>query len=77
MSEYISNMGQKENIDVTRLCILLGDRTVEAVLRSHGQGEAVNEEFALLLVTLGCITFQAVGNVAEIGLPVASISQLA
>ena len=25
--------GTEENIDVTRLCILLGDRTVEAVLR--------------------------------------------
>ena len=45
-------LGSEVYMDVSRLCLLLGDWTVEAVLRSHGQGEAVNEEFALLLVAL-------------------------
>ena len=65
--------GTKENVYVACLRVLFGDRAIEAVLRSHGKSEAVNEKFAFLLVALGSVTFQAVGNVAKIGFPVAII----
>ena len=67
----------EKNIDIARLRVLFGDGAVEAVLRGHGKGEAVNKELALLLVALRGIRLQAVGNVAEVGLPVAIISELA
>ena len=65
----------EENIYITFLRVLLGDGTVETVLRSHGKGEAVDEGLAFLLVALRGIAVQAVGNVAEVGLPVAVVSQ--
>ena len=66
----------EENIDIARLRVLFGDGAVEAVLCSHGKGEAMHEELALLLVALRGVGLQAVGNVVEVGLPVAIVSEL-
>ena len=67
----------EEDIDISRLRILLGDGAVEAVLGGHGQGEAVDKRLALLFVALRGVLLQAVGDVAEVGLPVAAVGQLA
>ena len=42
----------EEDVDISSLRVLFGNGTIEAVLSSHGEGETVDEEFALLLVAL-------------------------
>ena len=56
----------EENIYITFLRVLLGDGTVETVLRSHGKGEAVDEGLAFLLVALRGIVVKTVGNTGEV-----------
>ena len=45
-------LGAEEEVHISLLAVLLGDRAVEAVERCHGQGEAVDKRFALQLVAL-------------------------
>lgn len=44
-------------------------------LCGHGKREAVDEKLTFLFVTLGSATFQAVGNITEIGFPRSVISK--
>ena len=48
-----------------------GDGDEVAVLRHHGEGESVDIGLALLLVPVGGIALQALGNIVEVGAPVA------
>ena len=59
------------------MCVLFGNGTVETILCRHGKRKAVDEKFTFLFVTLGSVTFQAVGNITEIGFPVASVGKSA
>ena len=65
----------KEDISITRLRVLFGNGTVESVLCRHGKSKAMNIKLSFLLVALRTVTFQTVGNVAEVGLPVSPIGK--
>lgn len=51
---------KQEDVCIACLCVLFRNRMVEAVLRRHGESEAVHVGFALLLVALGGVAVQAV-----------------
>ena len=65
----------EEDVDIACLCVLFGNGAVEAVLCRHGKGEAVDKELTFLFVALGGVPFQAVGNVAEVGLPISIVGK--
>ena len=44
-------------------------------LCGHGKREAVDEKLTFLFVALGSVTFQAVGNITEIGFPVSVVGK--
>ena len=77
MPHVLVDFGQRKQEDVRIAClrVLFRNRTVEAVLRCHGEGETVYVGFALLLVALRGVTVQAVGDVAEVRLPVAIVGK--
>ena len=65
----------EEYINIAGLRILFRNGAVKAVLGCHGKGEAVDKELPFLFVALRSVTFQAVGDVAEVSLPVATIGE--
>ena len=67
--------GHEEEVGISLLGVLLGHGAIEAVWGSHGEGETMYERFSFLLVPLGGIAVQAVGDVAEVGMSFAEVGE--
>jgi len=67
--------GRQENVNISGLRVCFGNGTVETVLRCHGKREAMYEGLSFLLVALRGVAFQAIGDVVEVRLPCAIVSQ--
>lgn len=59
----------------SRLVCFIPNGAVETILSCYGKGEAVDKAFSFLNVALRGIAFQAVGNIAKIGLPISIIGK--
>ena len=68
---------REENVDIAAVIVHLRDRAIELALACHRQGEAMNESLSLLLVSLGGVLLQAVGDILKVWLELSIVCQFA
>ena len=64
-----------EDVGIAALGVTLTYRTIETVLACHGEGEAMYEVLALLLVALRGVAVDGIGDVLEILFPLAAVGK--
>ena len=68
---------REEDVGIAAVIVQLGDRAIELVLARYRQGEAMHESLSLLLVSLGGVLLQAVGDILKVWLELSIVCQFA